>query len=274
MTRTWPAAALSVLVACGLSGCNSILGIESASLEPADAGSTMMTADGGDAGLVIPAANYAVNCDNYCNLMTAGCPANAALFNTEYKTPAVCATICKTYWEPSPVVLNAAEEPTPLADTLACRVWHANAVLEGYPNNDPHTHCAHAGPLGGNHCDPGGTDYCVPFCTLDVAICNGENAQYAGGAGAATADQMSACLSACEPNPDAGYPGYVYWIDPTAKVTTDLVPTGNSVNCRMYHLENAIDSMSDPATFAFHCTHTGITGGGAGFCVGPIDGGM
>jgi hypothetical protein len=269
---------LGASLACSLLGCNSILGIDSASPEPTDAqgasgtsGSTSGasgssgTGDGGPPPLTYP-QNYEISCTNYCNLIMEGCPVNDTLFNMEYESLDECMTMCTTGWEPSGPALDPANEPMPLADTLACRVWHANAVLEGYPNNDPHTHCPHAGPLGGEHCDPGGTDYCVPFCRLDIALCNGDNAQYAPGG--STTDQMTACLAACEP--DGGYPGYPYSIDPTGDVTTDLLTQGNTINCRMYHLENAVETPT-PANLSFHCPHTSLAGGGPGFCGGGSD---
>jgi hypothetical protein len=303
MTRLGRIAGIvGVSLAGSLLGCNSILGIDIATPEPGDAqggsgasgtsGSTSgVASEGGTSGTTTGSSgasgsadagpgdsgpppltypqNYEISCDNYCNLIMEGCPVNDTLFDMEYESLAECMTMCTTGWEPSGPPLDPANEPMPLADTLACRVWHANAVLEGYPDNDPHTHCPHAGPLGGEHCDPGGSDYCVPFCRLDIALCNGDNAQYAPG-GSMT-DQMNACLAACEPQPDAGYPGYPYSIDPTGNVTTDLVTQGDTINCRMYHLENAVVTPT-PANLAFHCPHTSLAGGGASFC-GP-DAGM
>ena len=266
--------------AWSLLGCNSILGIDAATLEP-DAqgasgsssgvteGGTSGTSGAADAGagaegggLPFPQDYTDITCDNYCNLITEGCPFQASLFDTEYLSPAVCSAMCSVGWEPTGDVLDPSTQPAP-SDSLGCRIWHANAAIEGYPHNDPHTHCPHAGPLGGLACDPGGSDYCTPFCRLDVAICNGDNAQYPGGT---TTDQMAACLAAC--GADAGYPGYPYVIDATGNVTTDLVPQGDTINCRMYHLENAIFT-GDPIT---HCPHTSQAGGGPGFC-GP-DAGM
>lgn len=258
-----------------LLGCNSILGIDTASLEPDAQGASGTTSGvtgasgstdagaGADGSLPFPQDYADITCDNYCNLISEGCPYQASLFDTEYLSPAVCSSMCSVGWEPTGAALDPSTEPMP-SDSLACRIWHANAAIEGYPHNDPHTHCPHAGPLGGLACDPGGSDYCTPFCRLDIAVCNGDNAQYMPGA--STNDQMTACLAACEA--DGGYPGYPYSINATGNVTTDLVPQGNTINCRMYHLENAIFT-GDPIT---HCPHTSLAGGGPGFC-GP-DGGM
>jgi hypothetical protein len=211
--------------------CNAVLGIDSATLL-ADAGS---------------ATNYAVSCTNYCSLLSTVCvPSTAAGDNTEYLNNTVCATMCP-YFDAGPAVLQPSVDPTP-ADTLSCRIWHANAaILSG----DPHTHCAHAGPLGGGVCDDNG-DACLAFCRLDLDICTGDAAAYTG---------LDDCLSAC--HPDGGYVGFPYELKPTDVEVSDLTfHAGNTLNCRIYHLENFV-ATGDPV----HCTHT--SAGGGGVCDDP-----
>ncbi len=231
-------------------GCNSVLGIDSASPEPVDAG------PGGKADTGAFQTSYTLSCSNYCTLMSEACgPTSAAGDNTEYlgADGSVCNTICPNS-EPTGEVLDPATEPTP-DNTLNCRVWHANAALIG----DPHIHCAHAGPLGGDMCDPNASDPCTPFCTLDLALCTGANQVYAS---------VADCLAACRP--DGGYGGFPYNLNTTDTEITDLATQfqsgSNTLNCRMYHLENAV-FFGDPGT---HCPHT--SAGGGGICVDPNNG--
>jgi hypothetical protein len=221
--------ALASLVAAlwaGLAACNSVLGISAAQPEPGDAAST--------------ANSYTLSCANYCDLMAANCVASGTQDNTEYLSQTVCSQICPQF-ESTPVPGNVVPENVsspPMTPDLDCRIWHANAA-----GLDPHTHCPHAGPLGGKMC---GSDPCVEFCALDLAFCQGDAAAY---------PSLSNCMSACEP--DGGYAGYNYMNDPANFEVSDLDMSGDTLNCRMYHLENFIYT-GDPV----HCMHSSQSGGG------------
>ncbi len=228
-----------------LSSCNAVLGIEEAKLDP-DAGGALPSpeASGGDGGST-STASYAVNCVNYCSLITANCgPSSQNGDNTEYLTgdSGICSTMCNEF-ESTPELTTAAHEPATI-DTLNCRVWHANAAA-----SDPHTHCPHAGPLGGTLCGP---DPCIPFCRMDTDFCTGPNAAY-------TSNED--CLAACRP--DAGYAGFPYEVSTTDNEVADLSSQfqggSNTLNCRIYHLQNFLKT-GDP----LHCTHT--SRGGNGVC--------
>jgi hypothetical protein len=255
-------ALLAASLASLLGGCNAILGIDSATLDPeagapaSEAGTPANEAggSGSDANL------YALTCANYCALMAQYCGPSAQGDNTEYLqsslTPGtdVCPQFCQVF-EVSGEVLVPATEPSD-TNTLNCRVWHANAARQG----SAHVHCAHAGPLGGDVCDDNNDDPCTSFCALDLALCTGSNQAYAN---------KDDCLSACRPNPDAGYAGFPYVLSTTDPEVTDLAPVfqsgSNTLNCRMYHLENFVRTGE-----AMHCSHTSRSGGGV--CV-SIDGG-
>jgi len=225
-------------------GCNAVLGIDPASPEP----------DGGqppDAtvrdGMTVT-TSYVVSCANYCNLIQAACTGAQALTqgdNTEYLSSDVCMQLC-ALMDASAEVLDPAADPK-ADDTLNCRVWHANAALQ----EDPHYHCPHAGPLGGRMCDQM-ADPCPSFCRMNLAICTGDNAAYAS---------LDDCMNACEP--DGGYAGYLYEVSPADTEVNDLEgwESSNTLNCRMYHLQNYL-FLGDPA----HCSHTSLSGGGV--CVG------
>jgi hypothetical protein len=242
----------AVALFCGLlfgsSGvaCNSILGIDAASQGDAavDAGG------GGNADVVTP--SYVVDCANYCNLVQAACNGTQLAMgdNTEYLSSDVCMQLCARM-DASAEVLSPSIDPT-LDDTLNCRVWHANAALQA----NPHFHCPHAGPLGGTFCDDN-HDPCSTFCRLDVQICTGENAAYAS---------YQDCMNACEP--DAGYGGYTYALDINDPEVTDLAnyEMSNTLNCRMYHLENFLYTQQ-----AIHCSHTSLNGNGVCSGTPPAD---
>jgi hypothetical protein len=220
----WVCGALSM--AAGALACNAVLGIDEASLEPSS----------GDGGLAPDAGVFVAkdDCADYCNDMAQSC---GALMNQEYLTTDVCNKLCafhvSTYDEQGvnqPVDVSATS-PTASGDTLYCRVWHAHAALE-----NPVVHCPHAGPLGAQMC---GTDPCNDFCSMALNFCP---SSYLG---------MDDCLNDC--HPDAGYPGYPYLIGDAS----DLQDEGNTLNCRMYHLENFLFTKNP-----IHCSHITIDGGG------------
>jgi hypothetical protein len=234
-------------LAAGLFACNAVLGIDEASQE--DGG-------GGDAGSLDAGNLYAVSCDNYCNLMAQVCKPSAAGDNTEYQPgdAGICARICAQFEASGAATVPQDPEPAP-SDTLDCRVWHANAARLV----DPHVHCPHAGPLGGQSTCNNNGDPCEPFCKLDIAFCTGDAAVYTG---------YDDCIGAC--HPDGGYPGFPYHVDVNDPEVTDLASQfqggSNTLNCRLYHLQNYLRT-GDP----IHCTHTSQSGGGE--CTNAPDGG-
>jgi len=213
----------------GSAGCNGILGIERATLESDAGGSDADAGDGGadeDAPGVVAPPPDPLTCENYCTVIMQNCTDS----NREYLSPAVCLKLCgyiiqtdltnPYYPYPGPTPDNR--------DSLGCRLWHAHSA-----KNDPATHCRHAGPLGADQC--GGP--CEPFCNLDWRYCDDDNQihVYAG--------QVTGCESVC----DGGLPY-------DEGDSGDLVDTThNTLNCRLWHLETAIDE-GDPTT---HCPHTG-----------------
>ncbi len=235
-----------------LVSCNGILGISEAALEPPDAGPGQLSPE---ASSESEAALYALTCSNYCSLIESNCTVTSQDGdNTEYLSAdggSICETMCNEF-EVTDEVTSAGQEPSG-ADTLNCRVWHTNAARLG----DPHTHCPHAGPLGGMLC---GTDPCEPFCRMDVDFCTGQNAQYTS---------YEDCLSACRPDPDSGVGGYPYELSVVDTEVSDLAAQyqagSNTLNCRMYHLQNFLRTGE-----AIHCTHTSRSGNGV--CV-SVDGG-
>jgi hypothetical protein len=233
--RRWKAwlgasSAGAAAIAGVLAGCNSILGINEASLEP-EAGAAA-------------ADTYRLDCSSYCNVINTNCGMSGTQDNREYLSLEVCRAICPQFEQVrTPNGSVDPNEPTPTTDTLNCRVWHANAAAGP---GEAHVHCPHAGPLGAHMCENNRTSACGHFCNLDLAFCTGANAAY---------KSVEECMSACLP--DGGYPGYPYNVNPADTEVTDLAASGNTLNCRMYHLENFLFTHAD-----VHCSHTSQDGGG------------
>jgi hypothetical protein len=202
------AGALGLLVAAA--ACNSVLGIDSATVDPsfgAEAG-----AGSQDAGSP---------CEAYCNTVVKNCPTE------EYNNVPTCLALCGAF-DPG--------QPTDTTqDSLGCRAHYA-ALAATNPSN-----CRAAGPLGGGVC---GQDLCATFCSLDTFVCVGSNAEFDGG--------EVGCESACQ----TSFPTYV------DDAGNDLsLSTGNTLNCRIWHLEAAVGGGAQE--LATHCPHTAVV---SAFC--------
>jgi hypothetical protein len=209
------------VLAIAAAGCNGVLDIEQASVDP-----TFGT-DGGngvDSGINFDPTD--ISCDHYCTLIQSACTGDLQ----EYLTKDVCMHMCPVF-----DLGNPGEQSN---NSLSCRQYHANAARSA-----PQIHCHHAGPLGGQVC---GTDPCAAFCLLDQGVCG--TVAYAS-----VADCTATCAGMVDGGADAEAPmGYQFV--PDAGETT--VENGDSFNCRLYHLEAASDPAIMMAT-TIHCPHTG-----------------
>jgi hypothetical protein len=235
------AVAVAIAGGTGLLACNGVFGIDKAELEDggASSGSSSGSAEAGapDAGGFVAVDD----CTDYCNDIAAACSAPE---NQEYLSTDVCKKLCMIHTNHyDEQGLNQPVDVGPTTalatgDSLYCRVWHSHAATV----ESPIEHCPHAGPLGASVC---GTNPCDDFCVYATQVCTGANAAYAS---------MQDCLQACTPNPDAGYAGFPYLMGTDGG---DLQAGGNTLNCRMYHLENFLFTND-----AVHCTHVTVDGGG------------
>jgi hypothetical protein len=158
-----------------------------------------------------------LTCESYCAAIMENCTG----VQQEYLNADVCKAMCPRF-EPG--------LPTDQAqDSLSCRIYYANLAKQ-----DPTLNCRRAGPTGGFVC---GAQPCNAFCLLDVSFCAGNLSAYDGG--------ETGCRAECAL--------YTYRTDTNV---ADLIGDGNTLNCRLYHLESAYDPTSEAAK-ATHCPHTG-----------------
>jgi hypothetical protein len=147
--------------------------------------------------------------------------ANCTGTNAQYADDPTCLAICA-------LVPPGSEIGATADNTLGCRIYHAGAAA-----GEPDLHCTHAGPLGAGQCG----ENCESFCALNLAICTGTDEIWA---------DHTTCQTDCEAFDDA---------DPLVFDPSD----DSGLDCRMYHLENAVSAPAD------HCGHTATDGGG--FCL-------
>jgi hypothetical protein len=214
--RGYVALGLGLLFGGGV-GCNSVLGIDAATLVEAGGGG-----GGGGSG-----------CADYCATVQKNCPPTGNF--GEYLDPPTCMSICQNF-EP-----GAPGDTT--QDSLSCRNHYANLAA-----TDPATNCRNAGPLGGS-C---GSNPCVAFCSLTQAFCLTAplppNPPYTSG---------SDCNNSC--------PGFVYELD-----AGDIaLAGGDTLNCRIYHLESAYDPGSS-TNRSTHCQHLAVV---SATCFAPASAG-
>jgi hypothetical protein len=237
--------ALSALCGLALAGsfvwvaavvaCNQVLGIHEAALD------TEASA--------VDAGSFAL-CADYCARVGQNCTGT----NQEYHPAGDCQTLCPYF--------AAGLDGDTTGNTTSCRIWHANFAAESHM---PDVHCRHAGPLGGGACSPDAAtvheSLCMVFCQLDLGLCGHALAGTKCGMlqDTITYEDLPNCLRAC-----ANYP----YIDDGGELYIDDAGTaydkGNTLNCRMYHLENAAVSLStgDTNVASCHCSHATELGGG------------
>jgi len=201
-----------------LAGCNSLLDLQPAHVDPsitAAGGSTAEAgaASAGDAGAPSGRASL---CEQYCAAVMTGCTGE----HTQYTDLDACLSECPYFAEGSPEDTSG--------NTLYCRLNYALKAP-----SEPVTYCTWAGPGGDDMCGSN----CEGFCTLMTAACTPSTA--------ASNDYFpdnDACLAACESLPQVG---------PYDAVDTSITGGADNYECRLYHVGAAI-SAADPFV---HCTH-------------------
>jgi hypothetical protein len=226
-----------------LAGCNAVLGIGNAQLEP-DAGVT----PGPDSAAGVTLADP-LTCGNYCSVIGQNCQGEFQEYLPGIEGGAdPCEVICQIYLfglSTNSYPYYSSDEPA-VENSLGCRLWHAHAA--GIPDTGgPAAHCRHAGPLGSTQC--GGP--IVPFCELVRTYCTDDNSifVYDGGENGceATLDGVLAANPGFYQDQDSG---------DISDPQNMQIQTGNTLNCRLWHLETGIQQ-DMPVT---HCPHAGYPG--------------
>ncbi|MCB9531030.1 MAG: hypothetical protein H6698_01270 [Myxococcales bacterium] len=153
------------------------------------------------------------SCDAYCRAFNDACGSDPT---NAFLSLRECATFCNddAQWDP-----GSFEDRD--GNTIGCRIYHANAASEG----NAALHCGHAGVTGGDVCG----SWCVNYCSLVETIC--------GDSIPPLYDDFEDCLDRCDHFDDDGAIGDT---------------TGDTVQCRLYHLHAAT---ADRLSAAIHCAH-------------------
>ena len=161
-----------------------------------------------------------VACPKYCSDMLKTCT-NA---DTQFPDDPTCERFC--------VGMDLGEAGVASGDTVACR---AISVSNAKDEPDPTT--KHADCVGGGivaaQCTGGSA--CAAFCNMDLELCGPTRTGYA---------DVNDCVTACA-TWGQSFDGPL------------LGSTGNTLQCRTYHLE--LSQTGDPNDLETHCPHTGKT---------------
>lgn len=207
-----------LLVALG--GCNSLLDLDAAHLDPSigEAGGTTgesgaPSSSGGEGG----APEAASICEQYCRAITDGCTEET----TQYTDYDACLVTCPYFPE------GARGDTT--GNTLNCRLNYALKAA-----SEPITYCTWAGPGGDGMCGSN----CEGFCTLMSGVCTPSTTRAPTDYFATTED----CLSTCATIPAEG---------PYSAISKSTAGGADIYECRLYHVAAAI--YAEDA--ALHCPH-------------------
>jgi hypothetical protein len=170
---------------------------------------------GGEAGVMCPTD---LKCAAYCDFYTSTCSAQAGALDK-----ATCNSLCKALTKTD--TANQGMAGATSGDSIACREYHSCAASMTAANLP--VHCPHASIWSGG--DTCGTN-CDAYCQIETTVCTGANAAFGG---------MNECLSKCGAWAATGKAGDT---------------SGNTIQCREYHLGVASTSDANAMT---HCPHTG-----------------
>lgn len=142
----------------------------------------------------------------------------------QFKTESGCMTVCKAMY-------HLSEDGSATGNTVECRMQAADNALnfsDGLEDN-----CVTAGPLG-----PACGGACNNYCEQIEHYCPEEF------------EKMTDCIDECRAVPRADVP------------YTDGFPSGNTLECRIYHVQLAVVQQPNRLT---HCGHAA----GRSLCVAP-----
>lgn len=207
---------LPVAFLAGGFGCNWVFAITEAAVDP-----TIGTTDAGGAAPDSAGPEDPNSCQAYCNAIDKNCKDT----NAEYTSIPTCNAMC-LHFEPG----KPGEQTN---DSLACRLFYAREAKEA-----PAEKCQQAGPLAAGKCV---TDPCSSFCTLAFNLCGPlELFPYKDEADCRTQCALWPYLTTADAGPEA--------------VGDIMFAAGDTLNCRLYHLESAYE-VGNPSAAPTHCRH-------------------
>jgi hypothetical protein len=192
-----------------------------------DTGTSTPDSGGGTEG-----GTVAQNCTAYCTAVQATCTGA----NAQYESTQECMNACSFF-----SVGTAADTG---GDTLGCRIYHT-----GLAKTLPVPHCWHAGPYGFGVCGKSVDTFCelaLDWCSPDAGYVNAD-----GGPGTPPYSSVTACTTAAN-----GYTTLDAGAAPSAFNATGP-GSGNTFDCRLYHLANAMNSAAGGGAQTTHCPHAG-----------------
>jgi hypothetical protein len=156
-------------------------------------------------------------CPQYCSNIAATCTGN----NTQYADDPTCERIC--------AAIDAGTQGTPTGDTIACRDSFQSSAKDELTPDATAADCLNAGIS--SLC---ASSRCQAFCSADLALCGPALTGY---------NAVSDCVTACA----------TWGQDFTGAL---IGSTGNTLECRTYHLELSQTGNADD--LQTHCPHTGV----------------
>jgi hypothetical protein len=160
------------------------------------------------------------SCAKYCDLVMESCTGEHA----QYASRDECLGLCAR--------LPAGDAGDDESNTVSCRQFYAGSPARTNAGD----YCLAAGPFGGGVCG----DRCTAFCGLSLSVCSPD----AGAAAAAPYGSYPDCASAC-----AGYPYQDGGADGGGE-PPDGPATGDTLNCRLFHVRAAVKDGSGCANVA------------------------
>ena len=167
-------------------------------------------------------AGVVPTCGQYCELYMSTCSEQSEFFDLGH-----CMSYCTTFGAIPP---GSADDVQ--GNSLGCRIHALDAGNTPDFAGSLEKVCIVAGPSGGNEC---GT-WCENYCHLAIKNCSGEEGYF---------ESFNECKAACSQFPSDGEVGQ---------------KTGDTVQCRIYHLGSAGDPQSGGAEL--HCPHGSVEGTG------------
>ena len=151
----------------------------------------------------------------------------------QYATNAECMTACQYF--------GTADADT--GNTLLCHAEHTVNVTKLMA---PDPHCWHAGPYGWGVCGA----QCDDFCNIVTNYCTAD----AGFDGSPPYNSLGECTAKCAMFAEVGDSGSAIVLSDsgTGSYNSTGPGSGNTLDCREWHLGNALQS---PTLQAVHCPH-------------------